>query len=115
LPALDELILQLELAASPAILIVTGSLLACETRHGAHGYRLLLARSSSALYAGWLAAIAAGALGCLFAGILSPVHRILRTDAFDRTALCALSLGAPAGGPDFPTEREVHEHTHARR
>ena len=115
LPKLEELILQLELAASPAILVAAGSLLACETRHGVHGYRLLLARSSAALYAGWLAAIAAGALGCLFAGILSPVYSILRSDGFDRAALCALSLGAPAGGADLPTEREGNEHTHARR
>lgn len=93
LPPLHELVIQLELAAAPALLIVSASLLAAETRHGVHGYRLLMARAASTLYAAWLAALGWDAGGCLFAGVLAPMRLLLCADGFNRAPLCALALG----------------------
>jgi len=92
----EEVVLQREFAHAPALVVVLGNLAAAEARHGAHGHRLLLQRAGAAGHAGWLAAIAHGLDGTVFAGLLPDKLRALAgVDGSRRAQLLALSFGHP--------------------
>ncbi|GAB1641475.1 nitroreductase family protein [Krasilnikovia sp. MM14-A1259] len=99
LPTGDEsadLVLQVEFADSPAIVLICGPLAASLDRHGEHGHRLLLSRAGAAAYAGWLTAIDHGLVGSIFAGFLATSLRPLApVDGYYTTQLLALAVGHP--------------------
>lgn len=105
----QELVLQREFADAPALVVVLGDLAAAEERHGPHGHRLLLQRAGAAGHAGWLAAIAHGMHGTVFAGLLPDKLRALAgVDGSRRAQLLALSFGHPlVTKPVVQAEREI--------
>ncbi|WP_078875958.1 nitroreductase family protein [Streptomyces sp. 769] len=94
--AAAELVLQLEYAHSPAIVIVCGPLAASLDRHGEHGHRLLLTRAGAATHTAWLAALDRGLVGSVFAGFLSSALKALvPVDGYRSAQLFAFSCGYP--------------------
>ncbi|MGV9327886.1 hypothetical protein ACWDR1_08565 [Streptosporangium sandarakinum] len=95
--AAEEMVLQIEYAASPVILAVTGSLSTALRRHGAHGHRTLLARASGLAYAALVESCAHGLAGSVFAGFLqSGMRPLVDLDGYRQRQLFAVSLGYPA-------------------
>lgn len=96
LPPLADLVLQLEFAEAPALVVVHGDLAATLERHGAGGHRLLLARGAALAHSTWLAALSLGAVGSVFAGVLGAAGRThLGLDGSGRAQLIGLALGSP--------------------
>ncbi|GIH75824.1 nitroreductase family protein [Planobispora longispora] len=94
--AAEEMVLQIEYAASPVILAVTGSLSTALARHGAHGHRSLMARASGLAYAALIHASAYGLVGSVFAGFLqSGLRPLVDLDGYRQRQLFAVSLGYP--------------------
>ncbi|GGP95454.1 nitroreductase family protein [Streptosporangium pseudovulgare] len=94
--AAEEMVLQIEYAASPVILAVTGSLSAALDRHGAHGHRSLMARAAGFAYAAMIQAAAYGLTGSVFAGFLqSGLRPLVDLDGYRNRQLFAVSLGYP--------------------
>ncbi len=94
--AAADLVLQLEFAQAPAILMVCGPLASSLDRHGEHGHRLLLSRAGAAAYAGWLTALDHGLAGSIFAGFLAAALRpLVPVDGYHTTQLLALAVGHP--------------------
>ncbi|MFY1675719.1 MULTISPECIES: nitroreductase family protein [unclassified Streptomyces] len=96
LPPLEDMVLQLEFAAAPAVIVVHGDLSTAVERHGVGGHRRLLARGAAFAHSVWLAALAGGAVGSVFAGVLSAAGRThLGLDGAGRAQLLGLALGHP--------------------
>ncbi|MFE7295114.1 nitroreductase family protein [Streptomyces sp. NPDC057579] len=92
--AAAELVLQLEYAHAPAIVIVCGPLAASLDRHGEHGHRLLLTRAGAAAQTAWLTALSHGLSGSIFAGFLSAALKpLVPVDGYRNVQLLAFSLG----------------------
>ncbi|MET9697337.1 nitroreductase family protein [Streptomyces sp. NPDC006529] len=100
LPAGDaaaELVLQLEFAHAPAIVMVCGPLAASLDRHGEHGHRLLLTRAGAAAHTAWLTALDRGLVGSIFAGFLSSALKpLLPVDGYRSAQLLAFACGHAA-------------------
>ncbi|MEV6318452.1 hypothetical protein [Streptomyces sp. NPDC051776] len=95
-PPMRDLVLQLEFAEAPVVIVVLGDLAAAVDRRGVHGHRLLLARGAAFAHAVWLAGLSEGAAGTVFAGVLSSAGRTeLGIDGFRRAQLLGLALGDP--------------------
>ncbi|MEU6084215.1 nitroreductase family protein [Streptomyces sp. NPDC047108] len=95
-PPVRDLVLQLEFAEAPVVIVVLGDLAAAVDRYGTHGHRLLLARGAAFAHAVWLAGLSEGAAGTVFAGVLSSAGRTeLGIDGFRRAQLLGLALGDP--------------------
>ncbi|MER5885340.1 hypothetical protein ABT160_16045 [Streptomyces sp. NPDC001941] len=96
LPDLRDLVLQLEFARAPAIVVVLGDLVAATERAGAAGHRQLLTRGAAFAHSAWLSALSEGAAGTVFAGVLGAAGRTtLGFDGARRAQLIALALGNP--------------------
>ncbi|MFE3555515.1 nitroreductase family protein [Streptomyces sp. NPDC059193] len=100
LPAGDaaaELVLQLEFAHAPAIVMVCGPLAASLDRHGEHGHRLLLTRAGAAAHTAWLTALDRCLVGSIFAGFLSSALKpLVPVDGYRSAQLLAFSCGHAA-------------------
>ncbi|MFG2195876.1 hypothetical protein [Streptomyces sp. NPDC048639] len=102
-PPLRDLVLQLEFAEAPVVVVVLGDLAEAVDRYGAHGHRLLLSRGAAFAHAVWLAGLSEGAAGTVFAGILSSAGRTeLGIDGYRRAQLLGLALGDPEAGRPTP-------------
>ncbi|MEU0675213.1 nitroreductase family protein [Streptomyces sp. NPDC006172] len=96
--AAEDLVLQLEFAHAPAIVIVCGPLAASLDRHGEHGHRLLLTRAGAAAHTAWLTALDRGLAGSIFAGFLSSALKpLVQVDGYRSAQLIAFACGHPAG------------------
>ncbi|WP_338676495.1 nitroreductase family protein [Streptomyces sp. SCSIO 30461] len=96
LPPLKDLVLQLEFAKAPAVVLVHGDLATAVERYGVSGHRQLLARGAAFAHSVWLAALHEGAVGSVFAGVLSAAGRThLGLDGAGRAQLLGLALGQP--------------------
>ncbi|MBT2454182.1 nitroreductase family protein [Streptomyces sp. ISL-86] len=94
--AAGDLVLQLEFADAPAIVMVCGPLGASLDRHGEHGHRLLLARAGAASQTAWLTALDRGLVGSIFAGFLaSALKPLVPVDGYLSAQLLAFSCGYP--------------------
>lgn len=92
--------LQLEFTASPAVIVISGSIGAASLSAGSHGYRRLLVNGGAAAYRSWLTACRRGLVGSMFAGLLQPALReAIGVDGWDTAGLIGFSLGYP---PDLP-------------
>ncbi|HEX6545260.1 MAG TPA: nitroreductase family protein [Bryobacteraceae bacterium] len=92
-----DLVLQTEFADAPAIVLVTGDLGAALTQHGAWGHRNLLVRAGAAGYRLWLASLATGLSGTVFAGLLPrAAQRIAGLDGYRKAGLFAYAVGYAA-------------------
>ncbi|MGW8975635.1 nitroreductase family protein [Streptomyces platensis] len=99
--AAADLVLQLEFADAPAIVLVCGPLAASLGRHGEHGHRLLLARAGAAAHTAWLTALDRGLVGSIFAGFLSAALKpLVPVDGYRSAQLLAFSLGRPPASPE---------------
>ncbi|MEX2982480.1 nitroreductase family protein [Streptomyces sp. C36] len=97
--AAADLVLQLEYAHAPAIVIVCGPLAASLDRHGEHGHRLLLTRAGAAAQTAWLTALSHGLAGSIFAGFLAAALKpLVPVDGYRNVQLLAFSLGHEALG-----------------
>ncbi|WP_240137425.1 nitroreductase family protein [Streptomyces sp. MUM 178J] len=96
LPPLEDLVLQLEFAQAPAVVVVHGDLATAVARYGVTGHRQLLARGAAFAHSVWLASLCGGAVGSVFAGVLSAAGRNhLGLDGAGRAQLLGLALGPP--------------------
>ncbi|MBT2445597.1 nitroreductase family protein [Streptomyces sp. ISL-43] len=94
--AAESMVLQMEFAWAPAIVLVCGSLAASLDRHGEHGHRLLMARAGAAAHTAWLAALDQGLVGSIFAGFLSSALKpLLGLDGYRTAQLLAFAVGRP--------------------
>lgn len=90
----DELTLQPEFSSAAVVLSITVDLASAWDFGGAHEYRLLMGRVSSAAYTMWLDAISKGYVGSVFAGFIpAAVRRPLQSDGASRHHAFALALG----------------------
>ena len=88
------LVLQPEFAKASAIVLVIGGLATALAQHGARGHQILLLRAGAAAHRMWLASIAAGLEGTVFAGFLPrATQRLARVDGYYRAALFAYAMG----------------------
>ncbi|MFE9254185.1 hypothetical protein [Streptomyces sp. NPDC006879] len=96
LPPLESLVLQLEFAQAPVVIVVHGDLATAVARHGVAGHRQLLCRGAAFAHSIWLAALCGDAVGSVFAGVLSAAGRThLDLDGAARAQLLGLALGHP--------------------
>jgi nitroreductase len=92
-----DLVLQTEFADAAAIVLVTGELGAAVKQHGPWGHRNLLVRAGAAGYRLWLAALAMGLSGTVFAGLLPrAAQRLAGLDGYRRAGLFAYAVGYAA-------------------
>lgn len=91
-----EWVLQLEFARSPVFVAVVGDIGACADMHA---YRRMVVKAGSMCQEGWLAAVARGLAGTIFAGIIQGGIRDLGFDATRRNAIVAFSFGHPVRIP----------------
>jgi len=99
----DDLVLQIEYAWSPVILIAVVPLADSLERWGDHGERLANIRAGAAISAALHEAAALGLVGSPFAGFLtSGLRRLLDVDGYANAQLFAASFGHPTdGSPAF--------------
>ncbi|MFD8492795.1 nitroreductase family protein [Amycolatopsis sp. NPDC059657] len=103
-----DLTLQAEFCDSAAIVSLAADVDRVATSSGAHGYRMLMSRTSAAAYTMWLDAVATGLAGTVFAGFIpASVRQPLHSDGSSRHQLFALALGEPVVPPESP---EVADH-----
>ena len=89
-----EMVLQIEFATAPLIILTTGNLAAATAIYGAWGYRQLLLRAGSAGQRLWLASVAMGLAGTVFAGFLPrAAHEIAGIDGYRSAGLLAFATG----------------------
>lgn len=94
----DDLVLQLEFAASPVILVAIAPFADALERWGDHGERLANTRAAAAVSAALLEAFSLGLDGSPFAGFLtSGLRRLLDVDGYANAQMFAASLGHRAG------------------
>lgn len=89
-----QMLMQLDLAAAPALVVWHGDLAASLVRHGGHGYRVLLTRGGAAASTFLLHAQQHGGAGCLTDGLLPPLRDEITPAG--RLALLAAAVGVPA-------------------
>lgn len=90
----EELVLQAEFAKAPAIVLIIGALGAALDRYGARGHQNLLFRAGSAGQRMWLASLAHGLAGTVFAGFLPrATQRLIGVDGYHRAGLFAYAMG----------------------
>ncbi|PPH36789.1 hypothetical protein C5E02_00850 [Rathayibacter rathayi] len=100
----EDLVLQIEYAWSPVILIAIAPLADALDRWGDHGERLVNTRAAAAVTAALHEACSLGLVGSPFAGFLtSGLRRLLDVDGYANAQLFAASLGHPH--PTTTTER----------
>ena len=88
------LVLQPEFARASAIVLLIGGLATALAQHGARGHQILLLRAGAAAHRMWLASIAAGLEGTVFAGFLPrATQRLAGVDGYYRAALFAYAMG----------------------
>jgi nitroreductase len=108
--AAEDIVLQREFAAAPALVLVLGNLAEAVRRHGSHGHRLLLTRAGAAAHAAWLAALSVGLDGTVFAGLLpGAVRDLLGADGYTTAPLFAFSVGWRADPDVKPPSRRPLE------
>lgn len=91
---LDDLVLQLEFASSPFIVLALAPLADELRRWSDHGERVANLRAGGAIAAGLLAGQARGLSGSPFAGFLSaPLRRLLNTDGYENAPMFAAAFG----------------------
>src|SRR6185312_1955466 len=91
------LVLQTEFADAAAIVLVTGELGAAVKQHGPWGHRNLLVRAGAAGYRLWLASLAIGLSGTVFAGLLPrAAQRLAGLDGYRKAGLFAYAVGYAA-------------------
>lgn len=89
-----DMVLQTEFADAPAIVLVTGELGIALKQHGAWGHRNLLVRAGAAGYRLWLASLAMGLSGTVFAGLLPrAAQRLAGLDGYRKAGLFAYAVG----------------------
>ena len=102
----DDLVLQIEYAWSPVILMAVAPLADALDRWGDHGERLVNIRSGAAIAAALHEAAALGLVGSPFAGFLtSGLRRLLDVDGYANAQLFAASFGHPVDGGEAFTGR----------
>ncbi|HET8887549.1 MAG TPA: SagB family peptide dehydrogenase [Candidatus Angelobacter sp.] len=90
----QELFLQPEFAAAPAVIWSFANLAASCARHGAFGHRLLLLRAGAACHRLWMAGLGMGLAGCLVAGVVpGAARRQFGVDGYRQTSLLAFAVG----------------------
>ncbi|PPI20975.1 nitroreductase family protein [Rathayibacter sp. AY1B5] len=100
----DDLVLQIEYAWSPVILIAIAPLADALERWGDHGERFVNTRAAAAVTAALHEAAGLGLAGSPFAGFLtSGLRRLLDVDGYANAQLFAASLGHPAVEGDIVT------------
>ncbi|MEC4020248.1 nitroreductase family protein [Streptomyces sp. H27-D2] len=100
--AAGDLVLQLEFADAPAIVMTCGPMAASLDRHGEHGHRLLLTRAGAAAQTAWLTALDRGLVGSIFAGFLaSALKPLVPADGYRSAQLLAFSCGYPLAADEF--------------
>lgn len=91
---LDDLVLQLEFASAPVIVLALAPLADELERWSDHGERVANLRAGGAIAAGLLAGQARGLSGSPFAGFLSaPLRRLLNTDGYENAPMFAAAFG----------------------
>ncbi|EMR00415.1 nitroreductase family protein [Paeniglutamicibacter gangotriensis] len=91
---LDDLVLQLEFASAPFIVLALAPLADELQRWSDHGERVANLRTGGAIAAGLLAGQARGLSGSPFAGFLSaPLRRLLNTDGYENAPMFAAAFG----------------------
>jgi nitroreductase len=89
-----DLVLQPEFARASAIVLIIGALATALAQHGSRGHQMLLLRAGAAAQRMWLASIAGGLEGTVFAGFLPrATQRLTGVDGFRRAALFAYAMG----------------------
>lgn len=92
--AREELVLQVEFAAAPFVVLVTGNLAAACAKHGGFGHRQLLMRAGAAGHRMWLASLQVGLVGTVFAGFIGNSARDLaQVDGYRKSSLLAFAAG----------------------
>lgn len=92
-----DLVLQTEFADASAIVLVAGELGAALKQHGAWGHRNLLVRAGAAGYRLWIASLATGLSGTVFAGLLPrAAQRLAGLDGYRKAGLFAYAVGHAA-------------------
>ncbi|MCX4731502.1 nitroreductase family protein [Streptomyces sp. NBC_01363] len=100
--AAGDLVLQLEFADAPAIVMTCGPMAASLDRHGEHGHRLLLTRAGAASQTAWLTALDRGLVGSIFAGFLaSALKPLVPADGYRSAQLLAFSCGYPPAADEL--------------
>jgi hypothetical protein len=95
---LTELVLQVEYAAAPVIVMAIGSLEQALDVVGPAGHRYLLARAGASLQGAWLHVASLGYVGSIFAGLVpAALGDIAGVDGYGRLGLLAFSFGRPLG------------------
>jgi SagB-type dehydrogenase family enzyme len=91
-----EMVLQTEFASAPLVVLITGNLAAATAIQGTQGYRQLLLRAGSAGQRMWLASVAMGLGGTVFAGFLPrAAHNLAGIDGYRLAGLLAYATGHP--------------------
>ncbi len=91
----QELVLQAEFANASAIVLIVGALGTALEQQGSRGHQNLLFRAGAAGQRMWLASLAAGLVGTVFAGFLPrATQRLLGVDGYHRAGLFAYAMGA---------------------
>jgi hypothetical protein len=89
-----NMVLQIEFADAPVIILTVGDLAAASARYGGWGHRQLLLRAGTAGQRLWLASIGVGLVGTVFAGFLHrAARRIAGVEGYRNAALLAYSTG----------------------
>ncbi len=89
-----ELVLQVEFAYTPVIILITGNLAAASARYGAWGHRQLLLRAGAAGQRLWLSALSLGLAGTVFAGFLQKAaSTYAHIDGYHSAGLLAFTAG----------------------
>lgn len=97
--AAEELVLQKEFALAGALILVVGDLHQNLKQHYLHGHRELLFRAGFTAHGAWMAAMTAGLVGCVFAGLLPDKLQALGgADGYRRLSLFACAVGRPVDG-----------------
>ncbi|XOK60931.1 nitroreductase family protein [Paenibacillus elgii] len=91
---LEHMVLQREFSLAPAIVVITGKLGAVLCRQGSSGHRQLLVRGGMAAQRMWLASLALGYGGCIFAGIVQKyLYETAKIDGYREMQLVAYAFG----------------------
>ena len=89
-----NLVLQVEFADAPVIILITGNLAAASARYGAWGHRQLLIRAGTAGQRLWFASLGLGLAGTVFAGFLQPAaYTYANIDGYRSAGLLAYTTG----------------------
>ena len=89
-----NLVMQIEFACAPMIILITGNLAAASARYGSWGHRQLLLRAGAAGQRLWLASLGINLVGTVFAGFLPhAAHKYIGIDGYKCASLLAYSTG----------------------